>query len=67
MKISQSSIPHQAQVVVFETTDGQVFINRGHGDVEGDWLELTIHEWEQFRDDVGAGHFDDLRDGAVAK
>lgn len=62
MKKSQSPVGLQAELLVFETTDGQVFINRGHGEAEGEWLELTIHEWKQFREDVKAGHFDDLAD-----
>jgi len=50
----------QVEVLVFETEDGQVFLQRGTNE-EG-CLELSIHEYDQLIEDAKAGKMDRRRD-----
>ena len=53
-----TKVSNQSPVTIWESSDGQVFIQRDNS-LEDDVCELTIHEWQQLRDDIKAGKFDD--------
>lgn len=56
--ISQSTVTSgQSPVLVFETSDGQVFIRRGTRVVDEE-VELTTHEYDQLIQDAKAGKLD---------
>lgn len=64
MKVSHcTQVPYQSRVEIHENSDGQVTIVRTASS-DMDECELTIHEWYQLRDDIKAGLFDDVRNGA---